>query len=61
MPMDQVYNYDEEEYPLQYCECLKNDFISPVFLMPMNMHCESHTAVTQMTDKAHGPFFFIIS
>lgn len=28
-------------------------FFSSVFLMHMNIHCENHTAVTQMTDKAH--------
>lgn len=43
---------------------LLNDFFSSVFLMHMNIHCENHTAVTQMTVKpmTYGPlgFFLII-
>lgn len=34
---------------------LKNDFISPIIRMHMNIHCKSYTAVTQVTNKAHGP------
>lgn len=42
---------------------LLNDFFSSVFLMHMNIHCENHTAVTQMTDKAHdlwASWFYLI-
>lgn len=33
----------------------KNDFISLVIVMHINIHCKSHTAFTQVTNKTHGP------
>lgn len=33
----------------------KNDFISLVIVMHINIHFKSHTASTQVTNKTHGP------
>lgn len=49
----QTYHHliDKSTTPKSY----KNDFISPVIIMHMNVHYKSHTAVTKVTDKAQGP------
>lgn len=33
----------------------KTDLITPVIIIHINIHCKSHTAVTQVTDSAQGP------
>lgn len=33
----------------------KTDLITPVIIIHINIHCKSHTAVTQVTDTAQGP------
>lgn len=33
----------------------KTDLITPVIIIHINIHCKSHTAVTQLTDTAQGP------
>lgn len=39
---------------------MKNDFISPIIIMDMNIHFKSHTAVTQVIEKAHAPLVNIL-
>lgn len=39
---------------------MKNEFISPLITMHMIIHCKSHTAVNQVTNKAPGPLVMII-
>lgn len=39
---------------------IKNDLISPIIIMDMDIHFKSHTAVTQVIEKAHAPLVNIL-